>query len=57
MFSARIMGRIYHGILEEIVRSGYDVYRRRIGVSTRRKIRIALGVWFASRLPGRRPVP
>jgi phytoene synthase len=43
-----VMSRTYHALLDAIVRSDYDVFRRRVRVSTWRKL------WFtAGALPGR----
>jgi len=50
LFAARIMARIYQGILTEIERMGYDVFRRRAGIGTARKIRIALGTYLSERV-------
>ena len=49
LFAARIMARIYRGVLTEIERMEYDVYRRRAGISTARKIGIALGTYLTER--------
>jgi len=49
LFAARIMARIYQGILTEIERMGYDVFRHHAGIGTARKIRIALGTYLSER--------
>ncbi|MSS70867.1 MAG: squalene synthase HpnD [Candidatus Latescibacteria bacterium] len=49
LFSAEIMGRIYYGLLEKIERRRYDVFTRRIALSTPHKFAIALGLWARSR--------
>jgi phytoene synthase len=49
LFAARIMARIYQGVLTEIERMGYDVFRRHAGIGTARKIRIALGTYLTER--------
>lgn len=49
LFAARIMARIYLGILTEIERMGYDVFRRHAGIGTARKIRIAVGTYLSER--------
>ena len=36
--TVRVMGRLYGGILGAIERQGYDVFRARARVSTRRKL-------------------
>nr|BCX01840.1 MAG: phytoene desaturase [Bacteroidota bacterium] len=46
----RIMGRLYAGILDEIERAGYDVFRRRAAVSLPRKL--LLGAQAALKHPG-----
>ena len=45
LFSAEIMGRIYFRLLQEIERSGYDVFSRPITLSTTRKLGIAVNTW------------
>ncbi len=53
LFAARIMARIYQGVLTEIERMGYDVFRGQAGIGTARKIGIALKVYLGDRLlPG-----
>jgi len=44
-----IMMRIYRGVLDSIVRNGYDVYSRRARVTTARKLRIVVGAWVAGK--------
>lgn len=45
-----IMIKIYHGILEDIIRNNYDVFSRRARVSTPRKLGIVASAWFAGRI-------
>ncbi len=42
-FTAKVMGRVYGGILAEIERNGYDVFSARRYVPARRKVLLALG--------------
>ena len=49
LFAARIMGEIYRGVLTEIERIGYDVFRRQASLSEARKIGIALRIYLADR--------
>lgn len=44
-----LMRWVYSGILEEIERAGYNVFRRRAAVSTPRKFALALKAWESSR--------
>ncbi|MDX2035482.1 MAG: phytoene/squalene synthase family protein [Isosphaeraceae bacterium] len=62
----RVMGRLYAGILDEIERLDYDVFRSRARVSLNRKLAVLAAcqletiseswreVWVGSREPGRR---
>ncbi|MBI5761871.1 MAG: squalene/phytoene synthase family protein, partial [Planctomycetales bacterium] len=43
------MLQIYGGLLDEIERSGYDVFSRRVSLSRYRKWSITLGVWWRNR--------
>ena len=43
------MLQIYGGLLDEIERSGYDVFSRRVSLSRFRKWSITLGVWWRNR--------
>lgn len=47
--SLSIMRSIYRGILDEIVRAGYQVFGRRASVSTPRKLAIVASAWLSSR--------
>jgi len=50
MFAARAMQHIYYRMLNKIVDVGYDVYSKKINVSTFQKVGISLGVWVKYRL-------
>ena len=50
MFAARAMQHIYYRMLNKIVDVDYDVYNKRIHVSTFKKVGISLGVWAKYRL-------
>lgn len=45
MFAARAMQHIYYKMLEKIIDEEYDVYSKKIKISTFEKVGIALGVW------------
>lgn len=45
MFAARAMQHIYYKMLEKIIDEEYDVYNKKIKISTFEKVGIALGVW------------
>jgi phytoene synthase len=45
MFAARAMQHIYYKLLEKIIDREYDVYSKKIKVSTFEKAGISLGVW------------
>jgi len=45
MVAARIMGGIYHAILERIERSGYDVFHGKVRVPRPRRAAIAATIW------------
>jgi 15-cis-phytoene synthase len=51
LVAARIMGAIYFDLLRTIERSGYDVFRRRIGVSRPRQAMIAAMTWMKVMVP------
>lgn len=50
MFAARAMQHIYYRMLNKIVDADYDVYNKKINVSTFQKVGISLGVWAKYRL-------
>jgi phytoene synthase len=50
MFAARAMQHIYYRMLNKIVDADYDVYNKRIKISTAKKVGISLGVWAKYRL-------
>jgi 15-cis-phytoene synthase len=50
MFAARAMQHIYYRMLNKIVDADYDVYNRKIKISTAKKVGISLGVWAKYRL-------
>ena len=50
MFAARAMQHIYYRTLNKIVDADYDVYRKKIRISTFKKVGISLGVWAKYRL-------
>jgi phytoene synthase len=50
MFAARAMQHIYYRMLNKIVNVDYDVYHKKIKLSTFKKIGISLGVWAKYRL-------
>ncbi len=52
MVAARIMGAIYHAILERIEASGYDVFSRKVRVPRPRRAVIAAGLWLRAMLGG-----
>ncbi len=47
--AARIMAAIYQGVLTEIERMGYDVFRRRAGLGAARKLGIALKIFITEK--------
>jgi phytoene synthase len=49
LFPARIMAGIYQGVLTEIERMEYDVFRRRAGLGAARKLGIALKIFIAEK--------
>lgn len=49
LFAAQIMSRIYQGVLTEIERIGYDVFRQRAGLGAARKLGIALRIYLSER--------
>lgn len=50
MFAARAMQHIYYRMLNKIVDADYDVYNKKIKISTAKKVGISLGVWAKYRL-------
>lgn len=50
MFAARAMQHIYYRMLNKIVDADYDVYNKKIKISTVKKVGISLGVWAKYRL-------
>jgi 15-cis-phytoene synthase len=50
LLAAEIMAAIYRALLRQIERTGYDVLSRRVRVSRRRQLIIALGTWLGARL-------
>lgn len=50
LYPAEIMRRIYHRLLERIVKADYNVFQQRVRVPNREKIRLAMQTWLASRL-------
>lgn len=50
MFAARAMQHIYYRMLNKIVDADYDVYHKKIRISTFKKVGISLGVWAKYRL-------
>jgi 15-cis-phytoene synthase len=53
MFAAEIMAAIYREILEQMPATQYDVFRNRVTVPKSRRMKIALGIWFRSKLKKR----
>lgn len=50
MFAAEIMAMIYREILEAMPAVQYDVFRNRLTVPKMRRLKIALEIWFRSKL-------
>jgi phytoene synthase len=50
MFAARAMQHIYYRMLNKIVDADYDVYNKKIRISTFKKVGISLGVWAKYRI-------
>jgi len=50
LVAAEIMAAIYRALLREIEQGGYDVFSRRVRVSRRRQMMIALRTWLGTRL-------
>ena len=50
MFAARAMQHIYYRMLNKIVDADYDVYNKKIRISTFKKVGISIGVWAKYRL-------
>jgi len=57
LFAAEIMGRTYYALLAAIEARRFDVFGRRVSLSTARRIWIALACWARARLGGRRAPP
>jgi 15-cis-phytoene synthase len=53
MFAAEIMSQIYRELLDSIAGLQFDVFRNRVTISKKRKMRIALAVWLKSKLKRR----
>jgi phytoene synthase len=52
LFAAEIMGRTYFALLQAIEARRFDVFARRVTVSTPRRLAIALRCWLGARLSG-----
>ena len=50
MFAAEIMGAVYREVLDLIVGAHYNVYRQRLSVSKKRRVKIALRLWSNAKL-------
>ena len=50
MFAAEIMAKTYREILEQMPAVQYDVFRNRLSVPKTRRLKIALEIWFRSKL-------
>jgi phytoene synthase len=50
MFAAEIMGAIYREILESMPKVQYNVFRNRLTIPKKRRMKIALEIWFRSKL-------
>lgn len=50
MFAAEIMAAIYREILEQMPATQFDVFRNRLTVPKKRRLKIALEIWFRSKL-------
>jgi 15-cis-phytoene synthase len=50
MFAAEIMAAIYREILEQLPAAQFDVFRNRLTVPKKRRMKIALGIWLRSKL-------
>ncbi|HKP12918.1 MAG TPA: presqualene diphosphate synthase HpnD [Blastocatellia bacterium] len=50
MFAAEIMAAIYREILEQMPAAQFDVFRSRVTVPKKRRMKIALEIWFRSKL-------
>jgi phytoene synthase len=53
MFAAEIMAAIYREILEQMPAAQFDVFRNRLSVPKKRRLKIALEIWFRSKLKRR----
>jgi phytoene synthase len=51
LYAARAMGNIYYVLLQRIERANYDVYSKRIRLSSPLKLFIAMGLRLRNRLP------
>ncbi len=52
LFPAEIMRKIYHTLLNGIVKANYNVFDNRVRVPNSKKMSIALKTWLGSRLTG-----
>jgi len=52
LFAAEIMGRTYFALLQAIEARRFDVFARRVTLSTPRRLAIALRGWLGARLSG-----
>jgi len=52
LFAAEIMGRTYFALLGAIEARRFDVFARRVALSTPRRLAIALRCWVGARLAG-----
>jgi phytoene/squalene synthetase len=50
LFAAEIMGRTYFALLQAIEARRFDVFARRVTLSTPRRLAIALRGWLGARL-------
>ena len=50
MLAAEIMAAIYREILEQMPAAQFDVFRNRLTVPKKRRLKIALEIWFRSKL-------
>lgn len=50
MFAAEIMGAIYKELLDQLPLVQFNVFRNHLAVSKSRRLKIALSIWFKSRL-------
>ncbi len=52
MIAARAMETVYHAIHKKIRRTGFDVYRRRVGLGPLEKATVLLRLWRARKAAG-----